>query len=419
MTTSTAIIGDGSADEPAMNEPILQGIRVVDMTHYLAGPTVTRMMAELGADIVKIEQPPYGDASRTLAVIRQGRSGYFVSQNRGKRSLCLDITDPRGRQVLDELIARADVVVENYGPGVLEKRGLGWADLHARHPGLIMASISGFGRHGAYSHKAAFDSIAQAYSGIMALTGPADGPPMPVGASIGDVSAGVHAVAGIGMALFHRERTGRGQHIDIAMVDALVHSHDVAIQGPPLTGGRWTPNRSGQRSALNAPMGVYRGVTGWIVLHIMQGQWGAFCRAVGHPEWEHDERFCGLRERNRHRDELNALVEEWMAAQPDDAGLIAQLEAHRVPCALVLEPHNIPDHPYFVDRGAVRRVPDPILGEVVVPGNPLRFSEQPDHLELVAPLLGEHNAEVLTELGYDQATIDNLMTDGVIQRGDT
>lgn len=410
---------DHTATEPTTTEPILRGVRVVDMTHYLAGPTVTRMMAELGADIVKIEQPPYGDASRTLGVIRHGRSGYFVSQNRGKRSLCLDITSPQGRCVLDELIARADVVVENYGPGVLEKRGLGWADLHARHPRLIMASISGFGRQGAFSHKASFDSIAQAFSGIMALTGPADGPPMPVGTPIGDVSAGVHAVAGIGMALFRRERTGRGQHIDISMVDALAHSHDMAIQGPPLTGGRWTPKRSGQRSALNAPMGVYRGVSGWIVLHVMQGQWGGFCRAVNHPEWEHDERFSGLRERNRHCDELNTLIEEWMATQPDDEGIVARLDAHRVPCALVLEPHNIPDHPYFVDRGAVRRVSDRILGEVVVPGNPLRFSEQPDHLELVAPFLGEHNTEVLAELGYDQAAIDCMIAEGIVHRADT
>ena len=394
---------------------ILQGVRVVDMTQYLSGPTVTRLMAEQGADIVKIEQAPHGDPTRTLAMQRDGRSGYFVQQNRGKRSLCLDFDTVEGRRILDELIARADVLVQNYGPGVLEKRGLDWATLSPLHPRLIMASISGFGKQGPYSHKTAFDLIAQAYSGLLHLTGPADGPPMPVGTSYADVSAGVHALAGIGLALFHRERTGEGQHIDIAMVDALFHSHELAVQGPSMSNGRWTAKRSGHRSALTCPAGVYKGPEGWIVLQVMQAQWAGFCRAMARPDLATDERFAGLAGRHRNRDELNATIDEWLATLPSDANALARLEAERVPCAPVLAPHEAAGHPYFRARGMVRTVSDPIIGTLEIPGNPLRMSAQPEEPDLVAPLLGEHNEAVLRELGYDEDRIAALTADGTLR----
>ncbi len=398
--------------------PTLDGVRVVDMTQYLAGPTVTRLLAELGADVVKIEQAPHGDPSRAYAVVNDGRSGYFVQQNRGKRSLCLDFDHPDGRAVLDALIARADVLVENYGPGVLDRRGLGWDALHRRHPRLIVASISGYGRDSEYADRAAFDLIAQAQSGIMYVTGAPDGPPMPVGTSIGDVNAGVHAAAGIGFALYQRERTGRGQHVDISMVDALFHMHELAIQGPPLTGMRWRPTRAGHQSPVNAPMGAYPGPEGWIVVQVMERQWPGFCRAIGRPELEHDERFADLRGRHRNRRELNGIVEEWTTAQASDDAVIAALESERVPCAKVIEPIAAVGHPHYESREMIRRVPDPILGEVTIPGNPLRLSEHPGPLPLLAPLLGEHNAEVLAELGYEAADIDRLEAGGVIRSGE-
>jgi CoA:oxalate CoA-transferase len=399
--------------------PILDGIRVVDMTQYLAGPTVTRLMAELGADIVKVEHPPHGDPSRRFGVIRDGRSGYFVQQNRGKRSVCVDMDDADGREVIGRLIERADVFVENYGPGVLDKRGLDWASVRDVNPRLVMASISGFGRTGPYSDRPAFDLIAQAYSGIMHVTGPADGPPMPIGTSLGDVTAGVHAVAAIGLALFHRERTGRGQHVDIAMVDALFHAHEMGVQGPSLTGMKWRPKRSGHRSKMTAPLGAYRGPQGWIAIHVMEAQWPRFCVAIGQPELERDERFIDLRARQLHTDDLAEIIETWAASFGTDAEVLAVLEAERVPCAPVLEPADAIGHPYFEARRAVRTVTDPILGELSIPGNPLRFSEQPDDLELVAPRLGEHNADVLVELGFTLADVDRLREAAVLFEGPT
>lgn len=398
---------------------ILAGVKVVDMTQYLAGPTVTRLLAEMGADIIKIEQAPHGDPSRHYAIVNDGRSGYFVQQNRGKKSLCIDFDDPAGREVLDALLAEADIFVENYGPGVLERRGLDWASVSAGNPRLIMASVSGFGKDSAYSDRPAFDMIAQAFSGLMWMTGEPDGPPMPVGTSIGDVSAGVHAATAIGFALFHRERTGQGQHLDISMIDVLFHMHEVGVQGPHLTGMRWRPKRAGHRSALNAPLGAFEGPDGWIVLQVMDGQWSRFCAAMGRPDLEVDERFNSLRVRQKNRHELNAIIEEWVAGQPSNEVLLQLLADARVPSAPVMEPAAAGDNPYFTSRGAVRTVPDPILGEITIPGDPLRFGAHPEPLDLLAPTLGQHNAEILERLGYTAEQAADLHERGVLRSADT
>ncbi len=400
-----------------MPDPILAGVRVLDLTQYLSGPTVTRLMAEMGADIVKIEQAPYGDPIRGLAVMSNGRSGYFVQQNRGKKSVCLDFDKPEGRAVLDKLIAQADVLVENYGPNVLERRGLDFDSLSKDHPKLIYASISGFGRKGSYSHKTCFDLIAQSYSGMVNLTGPEDGPPMPVGSSYADVTAGVHALAGIGMALYHRERTGRGGHIDIAMIDTLFHAHELAVQGASITKGKWRAKRGGRFSNLNAPQGIFKGPQGWIAIQVMETQWPHFCSAMNRPDLPVDERFADIRGRHKNRAELNPIVEEWMGTFATDADLLAKMEEHRIPCAPVLDAADAITHPYFVERRMVKTITDPFIGELTIPGNPLRFSEQPEELDLETPSLGQHNNEVLSALGYTAEDIDRLAVDGVIRTG--
>ncbi|MFI5316556.1 MAG: CaiB/BaiF CoA transferase family protein [Myxococcota bacterium] len=397
---------------------MLKGIRVVDFTQYLAGPTVTRLMAEMGADVVKVEQAPGGDPSRLLPLRIGERSIYFIQQNRGKKSLCVDFQKPEAAALLLELAAGADVVVENYGPGVLEKRGISYESLSKRNPRLVMASISAFGRTGPLAHKVGFDLIAQAFSGLMSMTGAPDGPPMWVGAAIADVQSGVHAFGAIGYALFHRERSGRGQHIDVSMVDALYHSHEGNVQAFANSGGQLDPIRHGAVHAWVGPMGVYKAAQGWIVILVLERQWESFCRALGQPELAADPRFATGAARGQNRAELTAIIERWLASQKTDEAALSVFEQHRVAAAPVLSVRDTVSHPYFAARDMVRRVPDPVLGEVTIPGFPFKFGAIPELPDLRAPLLGEHNAEVLRErLGIDAGRIAALTERGVLVSG--
>ncbi len=393
----------------------LDGIRVLDFTQYLAGPTVGRLMAELGAEIIKIEIAPGGDPSRGLPIADDGRSGYFIQQNRGKKSLAMDLKKPAADAILRELIKNVDVVVENFGPGVMEKKGLAWPDVHALNPKVIMASLSAYGRESPLSHKTGYDWVAQAFSGIMHMTGEREGPPMPVGIGIADIGSGVHAFSAIGYALFHRSRTGEGQWLDISMVDAMFHMHDVSLQGYTLTKGEFRPHRQGNHHELIAPFGVFRGPSGYICILSLQPQWKNVCKAIGRPELEHDPRYADGPSRGRHQADLIAIIEDWMTAFPDNDAVLSHLEHYRVPAAPVMDPAEAITHPYFRERGMVREITDPVMGDLVIPGFPLRFSAQPERLDLVAPTLGQHNAEVLGGvLGYDTETIAGLEHDGVL-----
>ena len=398
---------------------ILEGIRVLDFTQYLAGPTVTRLMAEMGAEIIKVEAAPGGDPSRLLPMIKDGRSGYFVQQNRGKQSLCLDLRRPEALEIVRALVGEVDVVVENFGPGVMEKRGLACQDLSALNPRLIMASISAYGRESPLSHKTGYDWVAQAFAGIMHMTGPADGPPMPAGLGVADVSSGVHAFSAIGYALFHRERTGQGQWMDISMIDSMFHMHEIPLQAHSVTDGQFVPMRAGNSHPIIAPFGVFKGPTGYLVILALQLQWKGICEAMGRPDLEHDPRFVDGTVRAKNQHELTPLIEAWLATFSDNETVLETLERHRVPSAPVLSPIDALTHPYFKARGTIRRVEDPVLGALHIPGFPLRFSAQPELPTLVAPLLGEHNAQVLsTVLGYGAEQIATLEASGVIARAD-
>ena len=400
--------------------PMLDDVTVLDFTQYLAGPTVTRLMAEMGAHIIKVEQAPSGDPSRALPFIKDGRSGYFVQQNRGKRSLCLDFAKPQALDLLYSLIPTVDIVVENYGPGVLEKRDLDYAALKKLHPKLIMVSISAFGRKSPLSHRVGYDLIAQAFSGIMHMTGEPDGPPQFVGLGMADVSSGVHAFAALGYALYYRDKTGVGQHIDLAMIDALYHMHEVNLQVHSLSGGAYVPQRTGAHHPLVCPVGTFKGPQGWIVILVLDRQWENLCQAMKRPELITDPRYATGPDRATNQKALIATLEAWLQSFPDDAAALRALEEHRVPSAPVMSIVDTIHHEYFHARDMVRTVPDPILGEVTIPGFPLKYSEFPAPPELYAPLLGQHNAAVLhDQLGYSSAQIAVLENAGVLHRGDT
>jgi len=402
---------DNVASLPLM----LSGCRVLDFTQYLAGPTVTRLMAELGAHIIKVEQAPMGDPSRLLPFIKNGRSAYFVQQNRGKKSLCLDFNNPEAVELLRSLVNSVDVVVENFGPGVMEKRGLDYLSLRKLNAKIIMVSVSAFGRHSPLSHKVGYDLIAQAFSGFMHMTGPADGPPQFVGLGMADVSSGVHAFAALGYALYYREKTGVGQHIDLAMVDALYHMHEVNVQGYTMSDGQYVPARSGSHHPLICPCGTFKGPQGWIVILVLDRQWPSLVQVLGRADLLDDPRFATSADRGKNQKELIALIEAWLQSFPSDDAALQALEKYRIPAAPVLSIVDTISHPYFQARHMVRTVPDAILGEVTIPGFPFKYSAFPALPDIQAPLLGEHNAEVLTaQLGYTAEQVVALHARGVL-----
>ena len=398
--------------------PYLEGVTVLDFTQYLAGPSCTRLLVEMGADVIKVEYPPYGDPVRPSPPRRNGRSAYHVQQNRGKRSLSVDLTRPEGISLIEDLIPKVDIVVENYSPGVMERRGLGYQRLRELNPQIIMASISGFGQSGPLSEKTAFDFIAQAYSGLMHMTGEPDGPPMLIGAGIADTSTGVHAFAALGYALYRRDRTGEGSHLDIGMVDVMYHMQETAVSGPSLSQGEVVGMRTGRHYAPASPAGIFKGPQGWIVVFALENQIANLWAALGRPELAEDPRFLNNRTRLEHRDALTEIIENWMKTFDDDEGGVAVLEQHRVPCGPVVEPVKLAEtHPHFLQRGTVREVTDPLAGPMLIPGFPLRFSDAPELPDLVAAEVGEHNDSVLGDLlGMDPESVSALEDEGGLYR---
>ena len=395
---------------------MLEGIKVLDFTQYLAGPTVGRLMAEMGAEIIKIEIAPNGDASRGIPIVKKsGRSGYFIQQNRGKKSLCLDLKKEGANRIVEDLIKKVDVIVENFGPGVMEKKGWDWKGVQKINPSVVMASISAYGRESTLSHKTGYDWAAQAYSGLMHMNGERDGPPLPVGIGIADIGSGVHAFSAIGYALFHKLRTGRGQWLDISMVDSMFHMHDVSLQGYSLTDGKWRPFRQGAHHELIAPFGVFRGPSGYIVIMSLQPQWENVCEAIGRPELKDHPSYLTAADRGKKQNEIIRIIETWMESFEDNNAVMEHLEKYRVPAAPVMDPVDAINEPYFHSRGMVRNIEDPVLGPLTIPGFPLKFSDQPEVLDLEAPTLGQHNREVVGDLlGYKKEAIDDLEKSGAL-----
>lgn len=419
MTDSEEPATIGSpGSQPSITQP-LSGVTVVDFTQFVAGPVCTREMAELGADVIKVELAPGGDLVRKMPVYRNGRSAYFIQQNLGKRSLCVDIRDPEGLDLVKRLIAKADVMVENFSPGVIARLGLGWDIVHALNPELIMCSVSAFGQSGRLSDQPGFDYIAQAYTGITSLIGEKDGNPSLTGFATGDVGAGITALAMINAALFGRTvHGGGGRWIDVALIDFYFHSHSLAVEQSSASGGEIKPMRNGHRHFTVSPIGIYESREGHIVLSpVGDEMFRRLLRAMDREDLLADARFTENAGRIEHFDDLERIITDWLKAQPSDEAALEKLQKERVPCAPVLTVADAIRHPHLMERFTVRDVEDSALGRFQVPGPLQHLSGEPPVLPPTAPLLGEHNEAVLSQyLGLGASEIASLEANGVLIR---
>jgi CoA:oxalate CoA-transferase len=399
---------------------MLDGYKVLDFTQVLAGPTTSRYLAEMGAEVIKIEIAPNGDISRGVPFIRDGRSAYYVQQNRGKKSLCLDPKKPAGLAILKELVPKVDVLIQNFAPGVIERIGLDYATVRALNPKIVMCSISSLGRTGPLANRPGYDYIGAAYSGVLDMTGFPDRTPVFPQVGIGDISTGVHAMGAIVTALLHRERTGKGQHVETSLLDCYFSYHEANVQVLSLSRGAMRPQRAGSHHYLVCPAGIFVGKQNPVLIIAgIDHQFPLLCNAMGRPELAKDLRFKDLASRAANAEELKRIVQDWIDSLPSDEKLMELLEEHRVPHAPVLSVEQAMAHPHLRERGTIRTINDRVLGEFDVPGFPLRFSEYPELLPLEAPTLGQHNAEILREyLDYSAERITRLEADGILHRGE-
>jgi CoA:oxalate CoA-transferase len=404
---------------------MLTGYRVLDITQFVAGPTCTRIMAELGADVIKVELAPFGDRGRASGdKPRQGKlkacsqSTYYFQHNHSKKSLAVDIKQARGRDLIRAMVPKVDVVVENFAPGVMARAGLGYEDLRALHPALIMCSISLAGQTGPLSQKPGFDYMAAAYAGITASIGEADRGPAQFTTAIGDSATGMTAAMAIGFALLHRERTGEGQHIECSLIDTYFHMHEVNVPKAALRGPSFAPKRAGSLHPDGGPTGIFRCKGDeFIAIMVMPYQWTQCVAAMGLPELLTDPRFESPRARRDNNEALRAIIEQWLSTFPNRDAAVAALEAQRVPCAPVLSLRDAMEHPHLRERGTMRRVKDRAIGEFDIPGLPVKFSRWPERTSVEADLLGEHNEPVLRELlGLSDAEIALLYAEKIIVR---
>jgi crotonobetainyl-CoA:carnitine CoA-transferase CaiB-like acyl-CoA transferase len=373
-------------------------------------------MAEMGAEVIKVEQAPAGDPARLNPVLRKGRSAYFLQHNLGKQSLCVNLKLEAGRDLVRALIPHVDVVVENYSPGVMARLGFDYESCQRLNPRVVMCSISALGQDGPLAHVPGFDYIAQAYAGVTEVMGEAGHAPILPMVAMGDVSTGVHALAAVTCALLHRERTGEGQYIDVSLLDSYIHVHDFSLQVYSASKGKFVPTRGGAHHTGLVPCGIFRAAHGYItIVAALDHQWRGLTRAMGQPELADDPRFCSLRARLRHKEILIGEIERWLQSLPDRDAALAALDRERVPAAPVLTIPEVVRHPHLLERGTVRPVSDPLFGDFVLPGFPFRFSGMPAPQALTAPDLGEHNQAVLQRyLGYDADRVAQLTAAGVL-----
>jgi crotonobetainyl-CoA:carnitine CoA-transferase CaiB-like acyl-CoA transferase len=394
--------------------PPLDGLLVVDLTRVLSGPYCTMLLADMGARVIKIEQPNKGDDTRAWGPPFVGdESAYFLSINRNKESLTLDLKQPAARTILEPLLDRADVLVENFRPGAMERLGFGYDQVESRWPRLVYCSISGFGQTGPRRDQPGYDAVVQAEAGLMSITGESGGPAYRLGVAIGDIVSGMFAAQGVAMALLARERTGRGQRVDIGMLDstAALLTYQAAIY---FATGR-APERLGNRHPTIVPYETFAASDGEFVLAVGNDDlWQRCCRVVGLDELANDPRFTTNRERVRHYEVLRPLLAERLRSRTRGAW-IAALTSEGVPCGAVRDVAEVLEDPHIAARSMVEAAEHATLGAVRVLGVPIKLSDTPGSVRTAPPTLGQHTDRILRgDLGLSDAEIAQLRSTQVI-----
>lgn len=398
-----------------MSKKPLEGLVVLDFTKVYSGPYCTLLLADLGAEVIKIERKNTGDDSRSfrpLPNIVEG-SGYFMYMNRNKKSIELDLKDSNAKEIIYKLCKNADIVVENNAPGVTEKLGISYEDLKKHNPAIIYGSITGFGQYGPYKNKPAYDIIAQAMGGYMAVTGPKNGMPMKLGTSMGDSIAGVHMAFAIMAAVYHREKTGEGQFIDISMMDscfATLENH-VVIQ----TIGGVTPKRNGNSNQNASPFNTFKSKDGYVCIAVANDAlFEKFCIAIEKPELIKDERFINNQNRKDNEDILTPIVEEWTSTKTTDE-ICTIFDKSKVPVGPILGIDELVEDPHILAREMIIEQEHPFGGKIKMPGCPIKFSETKIDSFEPSARLGADTEEVLKRYaGYTDEELSRLYNEGTI-----
>ena len=400
-------------ERPRPHPGPLAGMRVLELTQIMAGPTCGMLLADMGADVVKVEKLPGGDDARGYREpCVNGVSAPFLMMNRNKRGIALDLKDPRGRDVLLRMVSSVDVLLENFRRGTLDKLGLSYAVLAQANPGLVYCAVSGYGRDGPYADKGGFDLIAQGFAGLMAVTGEPGRSPVKTGNPVTDINAGILGALGIVAAYVHKQRTGRGQIVDTSLMDAALQQTYWHAAFHFATGV--SPGPTGSAHLLTAPYQAFHASDGWVNIGgANQANWERIADVLEHPEWRDDPRFATNSARMRNLASLTALMGAVLSTRTRSEW-IERFDAAGVPVGPVNSIGEALVHPQTLARGMVVDLVHPQAGPTKALGCPIHFSETPTEITRPAPLLGEHTREVLQEHGYTDADIDALVAGGVV-----
>lgn len=391
----------------------LEGVIVLDLSRVLAGPYASMILADFGADVIKIEMPGQGDDSRAFGPFVGQESVYFMSLNRNKRSMTLNLKHPEAQDIFKKMVAKADVVLENYRPGVMDGFGLGYDVLKKINPRLIYAACSGFGQTGPYRHRPAYDVIVQGMGGIMSITGQEGGEPTRVGASIGDITAGLFTAIGIMMALYHRNVTGEGQMVDVGMLDCQVAILENAIARYYASGK--APEPIGNRHPSITPFEAFKAKDGYVIIAVGNDRlWQEFCQLIGRPELVKDERFVTNPKRTENQKALKAILDTIFPTKTVDEWL-TELDKAGIPCGPINTVDRVVKDPHIQERHMVVETQHPVAGKVKMAGVPIKMSATPGAVERPAPTLGQHTEEILREmLGLTSQEVADLRAKKVL-----